>query len=804
VQLLTLGQLSLSEGDFSRSKPLLLLVYLSVVGGALERRHVAELFWSGKSDYLNSLSSALNQLRQFVPSSVEADEQRVWTEFNCDSHVLLEAFNAKDYVRVVELYGGPFLETVNASRLGEELEAWVLETREFLAARVQEAMLRLGEFKAAKALFTEAAELAERAFRLPGALEPEPEVLGRYFVLLQAGGSAFADVVKSEAEAFGVVLGVTAEDAKARLQTQLIGRELELARLKSLELGSWLWLSGASGMGKTALLKALAGVELAESGVLATYVQARKGLPYITLEPFIKDVLSEGEEAMLRKLLGIQGFWLTDAWELMDAESQALLRRLRDLRPDLTVVIASQAKPVLPADDTLQLKPLTKEALAAFEGAFESTGGVPALLAAFLRGDSLDAVLRTKLSRLSDDARQLYLCLALMQSPDLVVLRKALGLDAAAFVAALESLLMSGLIDADYSIQARQAAAQFLEANPVESAQLALRLARQLKGLDAFLLYEASESFWSQDDLLSVREAYLAWAEALLKRGFPQRAVEVLNDCPEANEAVKLLKARALHRTGLNREALELLAVCKESAELLALSAMANWRLGEVALAESQATLALQGDTFSKASAENVLSQIRLAQGEFEAAKKHAKKAAMFWQVLGEKGLFAFALNNEANASYKLGEAAEAAYEKALAAAADNPMVQSVILNNLAVHYSNEGQYALAEDVIAKAIALALEVGSLTSAAESWNNLGAFRFEQGKKDEALDAYAEALELARKAEDLSLVGVLMANQAEITGDVDGLEMAIELLNASGHTAEAKMVVGLLPEGHALRD
>ena len=369
MHLLTFGQLALSESDFSRAKPLLLLTYLSLAGGALERRHVAELFWHGKSDHLNSLSSALNQLRRLVPGSVEADEVRVWTPFRSDAHELEDVFATKDFERVINLYEGPFLETVNASRLGEELETWVLETREKLANKVQNAMLQLAELKATKAFFAESAELAERAFHLPGALEPEPEQLGRYYTLLVAGESSFADTVREEAEGFGVSLSTSQEDAKSRLQMVLLGRDAELARLSSLNAGSWVWLSGASGMGKTALLKSLSG-SLGSS----SYIQARKGLPYITLEPFISDVLNEGEEAILRKLLYSKGMWLTDSWELMDAESQALLARLRDLRPDLSVVISSQDKAQVSTDELLELRPLKASDLAAYEDAFEKNG----------------------------------------------------------------------------------------------------------------------------------------------------------------------------------------------------------------------------------------------------------------------------------------------------------------------------------------------------------------------------------------------------------------------------------------------
>lgn len=67
MYLRTLGGLRLRDTQFQRPKPLLLLAYL-VVEGAKDRRFLAELFWPGAANHLNSLAKALSQLRQALSS----------------------------------------------------------------------------------------------------------------------------------------------------------------------------------------------------------------------------------------------------------------------------------------------------------------------------------------------------------------------------------------------------------------------------------------------------------------------------------------------------------------------------------------------------------------------------------------------------------------------------------------------------------------------------------------------------------------------------------------------------------------
>ena len=109
---------------------------------------------------------------------------------------------------------------------------------------------------------------------------------------------------------------------------------------------------------------------------------ARSGLPYATLEPIVGSVLDEGQEAVLRLLSQQEGSLYLDDWHAMDPESRDLVSRLRQLKPSLSVVIASNQAPPFSVDGSLELGPLTADALAPYPNAWQKTGGMPSLVGA--------------------------------------------------------------------------------------------------------------------------------------------------------------------------------------------------------------------------------------------------------------------------------------------------------------------------------------------------------------------------------------------------------------------------------------
>ncbi len=272
MRLLTLGGLRLENSAFKRAKPLLLLAYLALEGPK-ERRFLRELLWRDAKDPHNSLGTGLARLREAGPV-VAADEIRAWCETQCDATQLLAAADDSDNERVVELYRGPFLEGVDPSTAGIEIEEWIYSTREALATRVRQALLSLGEDHAGVGEFQLGAELAQRAFALPGAPESMPDELERLFVLLKAGDHPEAAEVRKEAAGFDLELSLSVEDARETLRkdkdpitrkarhnlpvqaTRFVGREAEKTKIGEMLRDPdcrLLTITGPGGIGKTRL-----------------------------------------------------------------------------------------------------------------------------------------------------------------------------------------------------------------------------------------------------------------------------------------------------------------------------------------------------------------------------------------------------------------------------------------------------------------------------------------------------------------------------------------------------------------------
>jgi tetratricopeptide (TPR) repeat protein len=791
MRLKTFGGVVLEDSKFTRVKPLILLSFL-VVEGSKDRRYLSEFFWSGASDGLNSLSRALSQFRKDAPGAIEADEQRVWTTVESDVQDFLNALESKNFARAVDLYNGAFLDGAYLQDWGEELEEWIYGTREDLATRAQEALLELAEEDAARGRFAESSKNAERAFELPGAPAPEPENLSRYYALLIAGNSPLAAKVKEEADGYGISLKLKSDEAKGKLQSTFVGRDKERSKLESLAKGQWAWVSGASGMGKTALLKSLSG----------TYLEARAGLPYATLEPLLGSALESGEELMLRKLSKLEGKFIVDPWEWMDEESQKLLRRLRDVKPQANIIIGSRQEAAFRVDTEIELSSLTEKDLQRFEGAWEQTEGLPALVGAFLRGESLEAALETRLAALPEGCEDVYLAMALLENPDPTLVRRALGLKANVMARAYETLLNTGLIAANGKAFAYQAAKDYLEAHGLVASQLAIKLARELPDIEAFPLYSRAKLLWEDEDLSAVKNAYSAWANELLRRGFPQRASEVLQDAPKGEE-ITFLRSRALERAGLFKEALKELENLQETPEVLALKGALYWRLGKPEEARAASERALDGEMEARAEALNTLGLLARSQGKYKESESFARRSVGLWRSLGNQARLTSALNNLAISKALQGEDAESAFRESLEAAGENLTERALVMLNIGMVNERNENTVLAEEAYKDAASLSEQAGSVITATNAWNNLGVLYHKRQNYEEAKFAYQRALSFCQKAGEKLLLGMIMANFAELTGDVEAWREALKILEEAGHKEEADQYRTDLPLDHPFR-
>jgi predicted ATPase/Tfp pilus assembly protein PilF len=273
VHLKALGGLRLEStgSQFTQLKPLLLLTYLSVEGGQ-PRKHLAELFWP-EGDRMKSLGMSLLRLRQGLGEGVESDDKKAWTSVSSDVKALLTALDKSQWQRANELYTGAFLEGAVLESWSNELEEWVYTTREYLAERVQYALLNLAEEAAQHQDFARAGQLAERAYRLPGLAGTDLTNLKRLYPLLCAGENLHAPDIRKEAEGYGVTLQITTREARGTFKpttrpstlpvrgTSFVGRDEELAELATLLSKSnlsLLTLLGPAGVGKTRLALQLA------------------------------------------------------------------------------------------------------------------------------------------------------------------------------------------------------------------------------------------------------------------------------------------------------------------------------------------------------------------------------------------------------------------------------------------------------------------------------------------------------------------------------------------------------------------
>ncbi len=273
MRLRTFGGLELEGTSFKQGKPLLLVAYLCLEG-AQDRRHLAELFWPGAVKPMANLATVLARLRKVDRAIIVADVSRVATSLACDATELSISLEQGALNVATDLYRGRFLEGFYLKGIGSELEEWVYATRERLGASVRQALLDLAEAHARVGEFSVGAVLAQRAYLLPGAPEPEAEQLERLYLLLRAGVHREALEVRKEAKAFDLELVLTAEEARGSLHaenehelletptnlptqpTQFVGRDAEKETLATqLERPDCrlVTLVGPGGIGKTRL-----------------------------------------------------------------------------------------------------------------------------------------------------------------------------------------------------------------------------------------------------------------------------------------------------------------------------------------------------------------------------------------------------------------------------------------------------------------------------------------------------------------------------------------------------------------------
>ncbi len=772
MRLRTLGQLSVEGMTFRREKVLLLLAYLCIEGPQARRR-LAELFWPDAANPMNSLAQHLVHLRS-LPGALIEDGTRVASGMVCDACTLRAAIREGRHADAVAEYDGAYLDGLTVP-LGPDLEEWLYETREALAREARGALIVLATQAAAHGHATQAADLAARALTVGGAPPADELELPKLWHLLSLTGHPLAAQVEREARD----LGLTLHAAPVPPATPFVGREAPLRILTHLAPGHVAWITGHAGMGKTALIEALA-----RSGGWSV-LHGQDSAPFATLDPLTRQrpaaagaVSSVLRDPRLRVAL--------DVWEATDGASRQLIEDTARERRGAALVITSRLHPAFDVDVHLQLDVLTPDDLRDHPGLYERTEGHPTLVAAALRGQPLDVRQGARVRALPAPVRDTYLMLALQDAPDLRATRRATGMGADAFALTLSHLTQEGLTAEGGHVYAAAAARDLLEQVPVHAKLLHLKLARALSGPAAWPHYEAARDLWEDSDEDGAAVAAGLRAADLLKRGYPGRAAELLDAFADRTD-LAVQHAWALLGVGRYAEALARLEGLGSQEQQTVGAAVARAtalvRLGRADEAVQLASR-VSGSGPEAARAASVLAGAAFLRGEWEDARRHSQVAADVWQVHGNREARLTELAFVAKAKVRLGGAPAETFRDVLEESRGVPSVRGTALVNYAQVLIDIGQADLADPVMVEALTELDRAGDQLGLAATQINLGVRRHLQGRLGEAAQHYRLAVVTLQGTGNIRHLGLALSNLSEIDGDLSAFEDSLSLLVGAG--------------------
>ena len=258
-QLITLGSLHVKGQAWRPAKALTLVAYLSLEGPT-PRRRLRELFWPDARDPGASLRVVLDNFRRHLPGIVTGNET-LETAASSDAASLLGLESAG--TESGSFYAGAFLADTDLSGVSDELQEWIVATRERLAIAARLAALRTAELAGSPA---KAGEWAERAASVTGAPPLELGEMERLLRLSLPGSRLESELRQELAEYSGPPTLARADSA----EPELLGRERELELLLlALSEGHnrLVEITGAGGVGKSTLATALLREQADLSGV---------------------------------------------------------------------------------------------------------------------------------------------------------------------------------------------------------------------------------------------------------------------------------------------------------------------------------------------------------------------------------------------------------------------------------------------------------------------------------------------------------------------------------------------------------
>ena len=817
----TLGGLRLEDGALQQAKPLLLLAYLSLEGPK-PRRFLAELFWPEAVNPRNSLRVVLGKLQREAPGAVTAGAVQVEPHIDSDAAHLLKAFETGECARVVALYSGPFLEGVDVA-WGAELEEWVYETRERVAARVREAALYLGEEAATRGEFLKGAAWAETALGRAGTAATDPEETERLYTLLLAGGSVQAAALRKEAAEFGPSFSLTLAQARARLSqrpgravplrlplrnTPFVGRVSERAELAELLADAacrLLTLVGMGGVGKTRLAVQVALEQHGAGGF-------RDGVHFVSLESapspdavptLLASVLQVNLQtadplALVERAVGDKHVFLVlDNFEHL-VDGAVMLGNLLSGCPNLKLLVTSRERLNLEEEVPYVLKglPFSED-----EGASAAAPGSDALTL------FLDRAKRAKRTFELSRANRPHV-LAIVRGTQGLPLALEL---AATWVRVLSCEAMVRAFDlSDAPTRLRNLPERHRGLRTVFEQSWRLLTAQEKEVLRRLAIFrgnfpqEAATAVAGATLPLLARLVDKSWLETTATGSYAQHpllhqyAREKLTAHPaellqsrerQAQYALALVEAAEPHLTGaqqgpwldrLEDEYADLRAVLAWSAENdvdtgLRLGA-ALWRFWVVRgyMREGRAQLEgllahprAQGKSRARAAALTGLGTLIFETGDFAASKPVLAEALKILRDLGEERGLATNLNHLGWITTQLGEirASKALNKEALTlnTRLGHRRGVAVSLNNLGWLALYQGDFGKARELLLDSLTLRLELGDRRGAAFAQTNLAWAERYLGHLTEADERLETALGTLRQLGDHQLVAFALYQQ-----------------------------------------
>lgn len=374
----TLGGLALEGSELTRPQPLLLLAYVALEGPK-GRRELADLFFMHTADPRDSLSTSLRYLRKDGRGCVSLVDDTVACAVPCDAVSMLERLAEGDVDSARREYRGEFLAGLDLS-LGEEIEAWVFETREWLARKLQTELLDRAAESLNHGSMDTARTLAEEALHLAGAPDPSPETLTRLLPILERVGSSEVAVVRKWFQEWDLEDLASRASADAHQTTRIpafrtgfVGRRSELAKLTDLLVDGdarLVTILGFGGIGKTRL-----------AAELATRLTARAegafpgGVSFISVEQSTsqRDVLAQigmavnvrpprcfDIDLLAQDLQGAPRLLVLDNFEHLDPV-EAGISALLDACPDVKLLVTSRRRLELRGEHVHPLEGLEQE-----------------------------------------------------------------------------------------------------------------------------------------------------------------------------------------------------------------------------------------------------------------------------------------------------------------------------------------------------------------------------------------------------------------------------------------------------------